>query len=648
MPTKSLENTDELAQTLKSRLDVAIEVQQTFLGQWDAHERLFMARQATSSTPVDSRIYEGSLTTNVLERAIRTTAQLPTGTFYRKGLDNDDSGFLMGLMFDNHTLKHANSQYSSLTKLRISGIYKHLYGSIAARAGYKLRDGKIYADFRLSEARSLYLQPNRFSSADMDWIIEGSVVSVATLKQWKTDTTGTWVTGALDKLIERLSLGAIATSRNDSRKMSVNEQNSQRPSEKGDGATTDVYECYERGMKGKTYTFVLESIKTGSSTKTNVSILRTKGSFMPDGSLPYSINLTIPLLDRAYGLGDFERNKTIQMAIDSGASMGMSALALKTLPPVAIPTQGVVESTIRLAPMAKWRTDNPEKIQAINLAPDAIAAHQTMNGTLHSFLMNNQGSTDMQIASQQGGTQMTGKTPAAIDKQNTRQDTKDAWDVEMNEEFVQELFTKLANIQANVVTKPVTFWVHGTDVARLQKSNVPQNMYKISDNGKHAEITVTPKYMKGEYEFVLDKGSAFSKNDADEAQALQDVFTEVTSNPVTVQLLQAEGTSVKLGEIIERRLSIAGVKDADKIVQVSDEMNPQEQEEAAETQQQQQAEQQGQVPQGMQPAMNPVVQGEPDAFHALANHPDPQVQALAQLHAQQLMQAAQQQQQGGM
>lgn len=639
MPQSSLDTTEDTSKQLKARFDVAVEVQQTFIPMWDAHERLFMARQASSTTPLDSRIYEGSLTTNVVERAIRTTAQLPTGTFYKKGLDDEDSGFLMGLMFDNHIIPNCSSQYSALTKIRISGIYKHLYGTIAARVGYKSRDGKLFADFRLSEARSLLLQPNRFSDKDMDWIMEGSVVSVATLEGWLADTTGTWVKPVLTKLIERLKQGAIAPSRNDARRMSANEQNSQRPSEQGAGATTDVYECYERGRKGKVYTFVFESIKTGGKTTTNVSILRTKTNFMPDGSLPYSINLTIPLLDRAYGLGDFERNKTIQMAIDSGSSMGMSALALKTLPPVALPTQGVVESTIRLAPMAKWRTDNPDKIQAINLAPDAIPAFQMMNGTLHSFLMNNQGSTDMQIASQQNAAQTTGKTPAAIDKQNTRQDTKDAWDVEMNEDFVQDLFTKLANVQANVILKPVTFWVHGTDVQRLRKSNVPTEMYKVSKNGKHAEVTVQSKFIKGEYIFVLDKGSAFSKNDADEAEALKEVYTDVTTNPIAVQILQQEGTVVKLGEIIERRLSIAGVKDADKIVQVSDEQDPEEQAELL--QQQAQQPQPDQVPQGMQPAQNPVVQGEPDAFHALANHPDPQVQMLAQLHAQQLMQAAQ-------
>lgn len=647
-----LSSTDtDITKLLKGRLDSAIEVQEPFLNAWDAHERLFMARQATNKTQENSRIYEGSLTTNVLERAIRTTAQLPTGNFYYKGLDETDRGFLVGLMFDNHTIPNATQQHDALTKIRISGIYKHLHGLTGARVGYIVREGKLYADFRLSEIRALLLQPNRYSSRDMDWIMESSVVSVGTLKTWLDDPTGTWDKPGLRKLIERLSKGAIATSRSEARRSTVNQQLSQKPSESGDGATVDVYQCYERGKKGNNYTFVLEDIKgSRGSVSKHISVLRTSKNFMPDGSLCWAINTSIPLIDRVYGLGDFERNKTIQLGIDSGSSMGMSALAMKTLPPIAFPTQGVVESTIRLQPMAKWRTDNPEKIVAMNLAPDAIPSFQAMNGTLHSFLMNNQGSTDMQIASQQGGDQTSGKTPAAIAKQNSRQDTKDAWDVEMNESFIADLFTKLMNVQCNVITKPITFFVWGPDVERLQASGVPKSLYKVTKNGKCAQVTVAPKDIKGEYIWKMDKGSAFAKNDADEQETLKEIFQDVTSSPIAVQILQQEGTTLNLGELIERRLYAGGVKDADKIIQTMD-ANGQ----GGEMQQGQPMQPPMQDPAQMQPQDQPLAPHEvaghiaqqpdqPDAFQMLAQHSDPQVQALAQLHAQQLHQALRSQQ----
>jgi hypothetical protein len=80
-----------------------------------------------------------------------------------------------------------------------------------------------------------------------------------------------------------------------------------------------------------------------------------------DGNIPIVLKHHIPLLDSIYGLGAFERGKTIQYAMDSLVAMYMAGVQMSIFPP-RITSRGkfVKSSSLDYAPGATWIETDPE------------------------------------------------------------------------------------------------------------------------------------------------------------------------------------------------------------------------------------------------------------------------------------------------
>lgn len=87
---------------------------------------------------------------------------------------------------------------------------------------------------------------------------------------------------------------------------------------------------------------------------------------------------------------------------------------------------------------------------------------------------------------------------------------------------------------------------------------------KVNETGDIAEIYAIEDDFNGVYDYVADVKSMAMGAAAEMIQGRQVAFQDLTSNPLVLQLLQAEGYRPKVKELLESRFEDLGMKDAER------------------------------------------------------------------------------------
>jgi len=508
-----------------------------------------------------SRIFDPRLSTIVIERVARIAAKLPTGKAYATSKDDIGKNKLMNLLLERYVYKNANSQFDFLTKIRMVDLYSLVYGVQFALVDWVDNDKYEGPDMWVLPIRDCFPQPGAVSIEESDWF------QIATLKSldWIESRKGLPGWKNIDQLLKEVK-GTAGTTRSDlDAERSTEIQRLREPNVAGDKKNPKVQIITEY-QKDKWVTFSAE----------HRLILREIDNPHKNHELPIVAKYSFPLMDSIYGLGEFERGKTLQFAINSLINLYMDGVKFSLYPPIQINEDGVVPSSIKMAPAEKWLVDRPNvDVQVTQLSPQGLNTFQSTYSFLIAALMNQGGTTDTSVSKE---TDISlGKTPEALKMIERRENSRDSWDRYMLEEFLLNVAKKFINLLSRNLKKPIALRLFGAEIEDLIEY-YPDTVETFDSFGKdkingRAEVTIKRSMLGTKWDYIIDEGSTIRKDPEEEQKTLTDILKIALEGPTLEMELNKRGQSLDVAELFRRWLSNR-IQDWNRII-VDQEIQPQ-------------------------------------------------------------------------
>jgi hypothetical protein len=533
-------------------------------GTWDDKESMLLGIPEDSMTAQsNSKIFDPRLSTIVFERAARVMSQNPKGKAYAKTKNDIGKNMLMNLLL-NHYRKEANEQYSHLVKLRLLDLYSLVYGTMFALVPWRVnpRSGYIGPELVLINIRDAFPQPGVRNLDEADYFNVRTMTSAKWLEQ---QDGSVWDMDAIKSLVfelkEQKSTGD--TNNGDSNKTSYLER-ALYPTNYGDVVYPKV-ELYTEYRDDKWITWSPQRINQKTS---KPHVLRVVENPYPDGMLPIIAKHAFPLIDSPIGLGEFERGKSLQFAINSLVNMYMDGVKYSIFPPLAINAENVVPSSIKWGPGEKWFMNQPNvDLQPVELSPRGLDTFNSTYGYLLSALQNQAGTSD--VSTSQNVESTLGKTPQALRLQASKEGSRDEWDRFMMEESIKDIYKRWVALSVDKMEGNVAVGLFEDEINEISQTH--PDITEVFESGR-GQVKINKKLITAKYDYELEAGSTVKPDLEGEQNNLTSIMTAVIENPNILQIMREKGKDVDFVELFKRWVISAGVKDWDKIV--TDFVNP--------------------------------------------------------------------------
>ncbi len=542
-----------ITQYQASDADLAMVRDQGFT--WTEREQLYMGVLADAgSQKTKSQVNTQDLNDIILDGATRVVSQIPTGRI--QAIDQDDKGknVLMMIVHDKYIIPHANTQWDYLTKIRMWDIYSRIFGSMPALVFHRVDGEYIGPDIELIHPRSFFPQAGVYNMQRMQYCQISSFVSVEFLK---AQDRSVWKN--LDLLIEKISKNGQNFSKLDATKIPYNQQpNSPQPG-KGKFAEVELRTRYEKDRwvtYAPDYGYIVRDIPNPQG----------------DHKLPVVMKHCFPLIDRLYGLAEFERGYTLQYAANSLANMYFDGVRMNLFPPIIVNSQGVVSSTLQYKPAAKWIMTQPKSIEQMSINPGSLKTFTSTYGFLKMAMNNMAGTTD--TVSLPPDSKGAGKTPQAIKKQQNRENARDNWDRFMLEQALEEVSNRFISLVVTKQATPINLTIFKGDIKKIQEAYPDEKILKVFNSQEAGKLTL-PKdiWNKAQFEYIINPGSTKKADENAEYDALGELFDIVLNKlPDAPQQIMETG-KVKIGNkelnfgyAFERFVTTSGIQDGDRII----------------------------------------------------------------------------------
>lgn len=535
---------------------------------FDEKESMLVSKLSDSLSPgFKSRVTDSRLSTIILERAARVMAQVPTGNV--QALTSKDKGksALMQLAHSRYIIPNANAQFDHLTKMRMWDLYSMVYGVMPMLYDYSITPSYVGPDSWLLPIRNWLPQPGKLSIEDADYCFVDTMVSASSLKGLNTEV---WNGGALRKLLDEVEKGGTAKTSLEARTRSVIESSREHDIKGGKGKAAQVRLTtrYEGGKDGYWVTFAPDF-----QSDTDEPLRRIKNPHK-NGRIPIVLKHCFPLIDSIYGLGDFERGKTLQFAMDSLINLYLDGVKMSIFPPVLMTQNGYIASSIKYQPGAKWLMKEPNAISQLQLSPQGLNTFQATYGFMTGAMLNQNGTTDTAVTSETSADGSYGRTPQALKMQQARESSRDNWDRFMMEKSLEKLYEAQINLLANNQESPINLHIFDAEIKQIEEAGLT-DVAEIFESGKAGRVTLTKKLLGGcEYKYILDASTTAQKDQAAEHSTLAEVINAITTMPTLLPAMQAEGMELKVGELFKRFIISAGVPDWEKIIVKQEQQEP--------------------------------------------------------------------------
>jgi len=537
---------------------------------FDEKEALLIGQPEDSiSKRTKSKIFDPRLSTIVIERAARVASQNLKGKAFAVSKDDIGKNLVMNLLID-YFKRNGNEQFSHLIKMRLFSVYSMVYGSMFGLVPWKVntKTGYIGAEFLLLPIRDCYPQPGAQQINDMDWFDVRNVVTPTWLSQQDPET---WDMPEILKLIEDLKTqkGTGVTGKVEENKSYVSRHYFPN-TVKGDinpmYTPLELYTEY-RGDKWITWSPALINVETSKP-----YLLRTVESAFPDGMLPIVGKHAFPLLDSPIGLGEFERGKTLQYAINSLINLYMDGVKYSIFPPLHINPNMVVKQSIKWGAGEFWFMNNPNKdVQPMTLSPQGLNEFNSTYGFLLAALQSQGGTSDI---SQNSTSEPTlGKTPEAVKFISNRENARDEWERFMLEESMKEVYTRWTALAANKMEVDVEMRLFGDEIKEIQKSY--PDAAELFASQKRGKVMVNKTMLNDKdlkegdftrYDYEIEAGSSYKPNIESEQANLTTIMKAVLDHPEIVEAVRRDGKDVDLGELFKQWVIAGNTKNWDKII----------------------------------------------------------------------------------
>lgn len=525
---------------------------------WTEKENMLISKLGDSiSAQFKSRVTDSRLATIVIERAARVMAQVPTGTVQALTKKDKGKSALMTLTLTKYIQPGDNQQFDHLTKMRLVDMYSQVYGVQAVLYDITVTEDYIGPGSALLPIRSWYPQPGKLSVDDSDYNYVETWVSAGWLEKQKGK--GSFNDGVIDYVIDQVAAegGESKQQRPQQEKTETEIARDWAANDGGQGEAGQIrlITRYGGGEAGRWITF---------APKYENMILRDCAN--KDGHIPIVLKHHIPLSDSIYGLGAFERGKTLQYAMDSLNAMYLAGVAMSIFPPRIVTPEGVVIDSLTYGPGETWEETTPNSIRNFEVSPKGLETFQASYSWLTGSLLNQNGTTDTTSTAAGTNDPTAGKTPQALALQKTREGAADNWDRFMMEQFLQKLYERMINL-APLTPKPFTFHIFDAEIDQLKEAKL-DDVAEVFDSGKAAKITAgAAQFGKNvKYRFIIDTKSTKENDDAAEHAALNEIITTLAENPQLNYYLNQDGKQLKYGVLMERWAQTGGLTNADEII----------------------------------------------------------------------------------
>jgi hypothetical protein len=566
-PSNNSGPTSQVTTELSTQFSNAKDSMIQFRTQWESFLDTAYARIAQSNG-YKSRVREGSLSSLLWERAARVVAQLPTGRIQALRSDDVGKSELMDLIWHKYVMPGANTDYSFLTKLRMWDYYSLIYGAAPAIYDYRIDDEYTGPDWSLLDPRYVFPQAGRLSFQRCQFIfIEANhnkeyLETKAKLKGWDT------------KNINWILANWKEGSKPDNSKRTTNLQLDRGQSNDLHQGEIQLVTKYERGKNGKWITFAPQYENR---------IVREIDNPHKNGRLPVVFKFCLPLIDSLWGMGDVERGQSLQNAIDSFVNLSMDFAKFKLYPPLLY-GQDVNASQLRYEPAAKWKVPSKDAVGFMELS--GSYSQEMMNGTqfLKGALQSQNGTTQTDVTSSNGNMDQ-GKTPEAIQKNNSRENARDNWDLGMLEEAINSLANGMINLIGTKQPASIEFHIFDDDIKKIYEAGNKDVVEVFESAKKHvvtdegelswelngkgaAKLTIGPDDTKGAYLYYMDSGTTQLSDDNADVQTY-DKILETMGTPVWGQLvagLQKDNRDFDYGDFTKKYLIANKVQDWETLI----------------------------------------------------------------------------------
>ncbi len=555
------ETPQELTKTILSRYDAADKYLETKRERWTDYEKLFNNElQDSISALTKSEIFDPVLSTMQIERSNRVMAQLMTGKFKAMSKNDEASSKLMNMTIDKYVLPNANSQFDFLTKCRMIDLYSNIYGNFFAFVDWVAKeDGYVGPDMWLINIRDIFPQVGAVSLEDSDYVIVRTWKSL----EWFRSIENTDGYQNVKTVIRLFSDRAGEKMDRDFKDRTSREyQEYQEAMEAKKSGYFKVLSMYERGR--------WVDYVPGADT-----IIRDMDNPNEDGELPVVCKYSLPLLDDFMGMGDSERGKSMQMALNGNWNLYAGSIKMSIFPPVMLNKQAIAaQNSIKWGPAEKWLGNNSSNFaQVLNLTPQGV---QTFNNTKQSIYasLQQQFGTSFTNATTEDSTLM-GKTPQALKMQVAREGARDSADRFYMESFLTKVMKRFATLITKKQPKALQIRLFKDEIDELFNQYPEfEEMY----NEKTGKIKIGKNQFSNTlFDYEIVSGSTYLADKKEQQDNLTAALTLLTAdmqpNPQTgevtspmIERLKSEGREVSVSELVTRILSNSGVQGWDKIL----------------------------------------------------------------------------------
>lgn len=501
---------------------------------WDEREDLFFGRYKHPEEKTKSILSTGELTTLNIDRACRVMAQLPQGRFYNYN-GNPGANMAMNVIFEYYVLPRAIQGGTMLSKLRTIDMYSGVFGTVPAFIDWVVTDKYNGPDLRMVHPRRARPQAGKLSLAEMEIFFLDTEVSTVWLESRKGKPG--WDTKAIEAIIER------------------------HKKDDGEGPDDTERSPEERGKTKSGITIKHCFYSNGDwdivDTQFSEFICQQKEYFC---GVPITVKNQYPRLDSFWSYSDFERGELTQKSIDT-----ITRLYLDTIEETIKPSKIYDPEKVYLASLKTkdWYVKGDGKIELANISPQGLQTFQSTYQILKANLLSLGATTDTAVS--KGTDPGFGKTPEALKQQGERQGARDAWDSYMMKEFIEDSFTKMADMIAKKGVNNIAFQLLDKTITKIKEQYPDGDFSVFGEAFEYGSVSIDPKYLEGQYRYVMDEGSTMMKRD-DTGEKLINLLQLYVKNPQIQADLQLRGERVDFGEAFKRILNDQGIQDADRIL----------------------------------------------------------------------------------
>lgn len=548
---------------------------ETVSSSWDEKESMLIGKlEDTLSKKTKNKVFDHRLSTIIFERAARVMAQNPRGKAYAVSVDDIGKNMLMNLRM-NHAITMDTMQFSHLLKNRLMDLYSMVYGSMFSLEFWMvdLKTGYSGPQSYMIPIRDAFPQPGIKNVNDMLWFIVRTMMSTDSLSSIaKGKDTGDWKTTNIRRLLLSLKQQKFEGDKT----LSKHNQKSyvertMYPTDVQDKAFPQV-EVFTEYRRGKWITWAAQH--TDATTSKNF-LLRVTTPMKPyDEMLPTCVKHCFPLIDSPIGLGEFERGKTLQYALNSLINLYLDGVKYSIFPPLAINADNVVPSSIKWGAGERWFMNSPNvDVQPVNLSPRGIETFNQTYSFMLSALYNQAGTSEVSQSTQT--TSGIGKTPQAVRLQAVRESARDEWDRFMVEDYLKEKYKRWVAMIANNQETTVTMRLFKKEIEDIEKTapDVKSLMkkYKSGERGviKFDKSALAEDGNPVDWDYEIEAGSTVKPNLESDQENLTSILKAALENKdVLDQALAKSSQQINYGELFKQWVKAANNRsiDPDKII----------------------------------------------------------------------------------